>query len=211
MEISLSQFCGEDDIITPISYEDELIRLDMGGRLPQNYGDSKEHQFRELINARMPEAPKFKHRGEFYNHIPAVDVRRIVGDEIWGSYFTFSMERHPYEKVISHLFYHARGKEKWDFEKELKGVFKKGYYVSYPVYSDADKPIVDFIVNYERLQSDLVVLSDKLGFDVSAHYPQTKHKHRSDRRPARELLSDKHKDFIYEQCKVEFEALGFER
>jgi hypothetical protein len=25
------------------------------------------------------------------------------------------------------------------------------------------------------------------------------------------LLSDKHKDYIYEHCKVEFDALGFER
>jgi len=121
------------------------------------------------------------------------------------------MERHPYEKVISHVFYHARNKENWDFEKELKRVFKKGYYISYPIYSDGEDPIVDFIVNYERLQEDLSVLSDKLGFDVSAHYPQTKHTHRPGRKPARDLLSDEHKDLIYERCKIEFETLGFER
>ena len=39
MEISLSKNCGGDDIITPISYEDELVRLDEGGCLPQNYGE----------------------------------------------------------------------------------------------------------------------------------------------------------------------------
>ena len=36
MEVSLSQVCGPDDIITPISFEDELVELDMGGTLPQN-------------------------------------------------------------------------------------------------------------------------------------------------------------------------------
>jgi hypothetical protein len=211
MEISLSRFCGDDDIITPITYEDELVRLELGGRLPQNYGDPGEAKYRDLINARLPNPPKTRHRGDFFNHSPAVDVRKHVGDEIWNEYFTFSMERHPYEKVVSNVFYHARGKENWDFEKELKRVFKKGRYISYPMYSDGETQIVDFIVNYERLQDDLAKLSDKLGFDVGAHYPQTKHTFRPGRKPATELLSDKHKDYIYEHCKVEFDALGFER
>lgn len=211
MEISLSQLCGGEDIVTPISYEDELVRLDLGGCLPQNYGDPKEQKFRDLIKARLLTAPKVKHKGKFYNHIPAVDVRDSVGDEIWDKYFTFSMDRHPYDKVISHLYYHARGKDNWDFDKELKRIFRKGYYVSYPVYSEGETPIVDFIVNYEQLDKDLAVLSDRLGFDVAAHYPQTKHQYRTNRKPARELLSDEHKEFIYKQCKLEFETLGFER
>jgi len=211
MEISLSQFCGEGDIITPISYEDELVRLDLGGVLPQNYGDPKEQQFRDLIMARRADNPKTRHKGQFYNHVPAVEVREYVGQQVWDEYFTFSMERHPYDKVVSHVYFHARRKENWDFEKELKRILKKGYYVSYPIYSDGETPIVDFIVNYEKLQEDLAKLSDELGFDVAKHYPQTKHTYRPDRRPGRELLSDEAKDIIYEHCKVEFDALGFER
>lgn len=211
MEISLSQFCGGDDIITPISYEDELVRLDLGGVLPQNYGDPKEEQFRQLIRERRGDNPKTRHKGKFYNHIPAVEVRDFTGQALWDEYFTFSMERHPYDKVISHVYFHARRKENWDFEKELKRILKKGYYVSYPVYSEGTQPIVDFIVNYENLQEDLAKLSGKLGFDVAEHYPKTKHTYRPDRRPGREVLSDEAKDIIYENCKVEFDALGFER
>jgi len=211
MEISLSQFCGGDDIITPISYEDELVRLDLGGCLPQNYGDPKEQQFRDLIKARRADNPKPRHKGQFYNHVPAVEVREFAGQEVWDEYFTFSMERHPYDKVVSHVYFHARRKSNWDFDKELKRILKKGYYVSYPVYSDGETPIVDFIVNYEKLQEDLARLSAKLGFDVAEHYPQTKHTYRPDRRPGREVLSDEAKEVIYEQCKVEFDVLGFER
>ena len=211
MEISLSQFCGDDDIITPISYEDEIVRLDLGGRQPQNYGDPNEERFRELIRARKTDVPKTRHRGRFFNHILAVDVRTIVGDATWNEYFTFSMERHPYDKVVSNIYYHARKKENWDFEAELRRVLKKGRYISYPMYSDGDKPIVDFIVNYEKLAGDLAKLSERLGFDVAEHYPQTKHQYRTDRRPARELLSDQAKNLIYERCKVEFDTFGFER
>ena len=211
MEISLSQVGGNDDILTPISFEDELIRLDLGGCLPQNYGDKNEQRFRELIRARSPAVDRVKHKGRFYNHVPASKVRAHVGQNIWDEYFTFSMERHPYEKVMSVLYYHMRGRENWNFDKELRRVIKKKNYVNYPVYSDGDQPIVDFIVNYERLQDDLNVLSDTLGFDVAAHYPQTKHKYRPDRQPAGELLNEVQKALIYKNCQVEFDTLGFER
>lgn len=211
MEISLSKFCGEQDVITPISYEDELVRLDAGGRLPQNYGDPKEQQFRDLIRERKTDVRRVSHKGQFYNHVPAVDVRAAVGNAVWNEYFTFSMERHPYEKVISLVYYHARNKKNWNFDKELKRVLKKDNYVNYPVYSDGEARIVDYIVNYERLEDELVSLGERLGFDLASSYPKTKHKHRSDRRPARELLSDTAKEEIYRKCRVEFEALGFER
>jgi hypothetical protein len=37
IEIALSSICGKDDIITPISKEDEKIRSKMGYIGPQNY------------------------------------------------------------------------------------------------------------------------------------------------------------------------------
>ena len=82
MEISLSQVCGGDDVVTPISYEDELVRLELGGCLPQNYGDRKEERFRELIRTRNPSGSEVKHKGNFFNHVPAVKVRKHVGQDV---------------------------------------------------------------------------------------------------------------------------------
>ena len=211
LEISLSHICGPEDIITPISFEDELIRLDAGARLPQNYGSRGESRYREMIKARRMKLLRAKRRGRFFNHMPAVKIREAIGQEAWDDYFKFSIERHPYEKVVSHIYFHARGRKDWDFDTELKRVLDKGYYISYPIYSDGQTPIVDFLVNYENLQESLAELSDKLDFDVAANYPQTKHKFRTERKPARELLDQETKDLIYENCRVEFEALGFER
>ncbi len=211
MEISLSQVCGPDDIITPVSFQDELVRLDLGGRLPQNYGGRGEARYRDMIRARKLKLLRARRRGRFYNHMPAIAIREHVGEDVWRDYFTFSIERHPYEKVVSHIYFHARDKGRWSFERELERVLKKGYYISYPIYSDGETPIVDFIVNFERMQEDLAILSEKLGYDVAAHYPKTKHTFRAEHRPARELLSGTVKDRIYESCRVEFEALGFER
>ena len=37
LEIALSKFCGEEDLVTPLWYEDEEIRQKMGGQPPCNY------------------------------------------------------------------------------------------------------------------------------------------------------------------------------
>ena len=211
MEVSLSHVCGPEDIITPISFEDELVRLDMGATLPQNYGSRGEGRYRDMIRARKLKLLRTRRRGKCFNHMPAVAIREYVGCDTYNDYFTFSIERHPYEKVVSHIYYKARGKKNWSFEQELERVLNKGYYISYPTYSDGDRPIVDFIVNYDNMQEGLAALSDRLKFDVAAHYPQTKHKFRTERKPASELLSQEVKDRIYKNCKVEFDAMSYER
>ena len=132
MEVSLSQVCGPDDIITPISFEDELVRLDMGGTLPQNYGGLGEQRYRDMIKARKMKFLRARRRGKFFNHMPAVAIREHVGKKTYDDYFTFSIERHPYEKVVSHIYYHARGKKNWSFDKELERVLKKKHYINYP-------------------------------------------------------------------------------
>jgi hypothetical protein len=37
----------------------------------------------------------------FYNHMPAFEVRRRVGEAVWNSYFKFCIERNPWDKVLS--------------------------------------------------------------------------------------------------------------
>ena len=109
LEISLSHICGPDDIITPISFEDELVRLDQGARLPQNYGSRGESRYREMIKARKLKLLRAKRRGRFYNHMPAVKIRDEIGRQAWDEYFKFSIERHPYEKVSDRFIASANG------------------------------------------------------------------------------------------------------
>ena len=79
MEVSLSHVCGPEDIITPISFEDELVRLDMGATLPQNYGGRGEDRYRDMIRARKLKLLRTRRRGKCFNHMPAVAIREYVG------------------------------------------------------------------------------------------------------------------------------------
>ena len=83
MEIALSQFCGPDDIITPISKKEEVMRKSLFVR-PCNYNG-------------------------YWNHMSATSVLERVGSKIWDSYFKFCFERNPWDKMVSYYFHKRIG------------------------------------------------------------------------------------------------------
>ncbi len=89
MEIALSRVCGLDNIITPISLADEQLRRALGGRPPQHYT-----------------VPPLEWRSQ--PHLSASEVREIVGPDLWGSYFKFSIEQNPWDAVISLYYWRNR-------------------------------------------------------------------------------------------------------
>ena len=98
IEVYLSQFCGEDDIVTPIFPIEEKHR-------PQNYL-GRFNFLKELFMTRGRGIRKtllsfFKNQ-KFYNHIPAIAIKARIDKETWDTYYKFCVERDPWSKSISH-------------------------------------------------------------------------------------------------------------
>lgn len=107
LKVALSKFCGKDDIITPISSKDEKIRSDFGFLGAQNYVIP----FSTYSAADFVRALIRKKRLRFENHCPAAFVKKYIGKEIWDSYFKFSVERNPWDKVISFYYWIVRNQK----------------------------------------------------------------------------------------------------
>jgi hypothetical protein len=192
LEIVLSSWCGGQDICSPITAGDEAIRTAYGGRAMNN------------------QAPDGSLR--FYNHMPATEVAEALPD-LWSRAFKFTVDRHPYEKVISRAWWNIgrRGRPEAELSPEIEQAIESRSYLNCPLYTDGGKLLVDEVWRYEDMWGRLDALAARLGLPAPKALPQAKGHHRKDRRPAREVLTQAQRDRIYEDGRFEFELLGYER
>jgi hypothetical protein len=112
LEIALSKFCGNKDIITPIVKEDERLRSKLNFTPPQNYEGMREH-------------------------MSATEIKNKIGTELFNDFFKFVVIRNPYEQVISAYYWHNESKKKekkfFLFKKNLFHLinFLKEKYITY--------------------------------------------------------------------------------
>ncbi len=109
VEIALSQVCGPDDIITPVTPADEHHRIGTAGE-PRNYAthlfprfirSSLERRYvKSLTGASREEVGSIRRpKSRFTNHMPLSDVLRHVPRA--ADYELIYVERSPYAKVMS--------------------------------------------------------------------------------------------------------------
>jgi len=136
-----------------------------------------------------PHVPR--NHDNYYNHMPAAEIRTRVGRDIWRTYFKFCVERNPWDKTLSYFhMMNARqggGLTLGDF---LAG---SDFPVNAPKYTDPAEPdriIVDRVLRFERLIDDLARVFGELGIPFSGSLGvSAKSEYRSDRRPYREVYT----------------------
>ena len=146
IEIALSRHCGPDDLVTRISADDEELRAAAGGVGPQNDDTDPSS----------------------YAHMGARRVIEVIGRETWDDYFTFAVERNPFDVVASSFRYSAR-----------KPTFTKTFaeFVRTPrrldrlalnerLYRLGGKVIVDAVYRYEELPDAVADIRSRLGLDL---------------------------------------------
>lgn len=148
LEIVLSSVCGDDDILTPITEEDEKLRQRISRIQAQNFKIPKHfHSKIEWYGQAV-----FNTRRKFYNHISAQEVRHYLGKKIWDDYFVFCVERNPFEKILSSYSY-AGGDSKYGSVSQFIDQGMMRSCIDFDKYSYGGVPIVDEVFRYENLAS----------------------------------------------------------
>jgi len=185
IEIALSKFCGPDDIITPISEEDERIRHRLGYRGPQN------------------------HEG-FYNHIGAREIMNRVDPEVWNGYYKFCVERNPWDRAVSLYYFLYRNKTPVPFADFVASDtihrLRENGFENYTVDGEI---VVDRICLYERLDEELEAVRKHLGLPEPLALPRAKAGFRKDGKHYRELFDDASRRRIERLCAEEIERFGY--
>ena len=150
------------------------------------------------------------HQG-FFNHMPAVEIRKRVHPELWSRYLTFTIERNPWDKTLSHFAMERdRSGGALDFDAYLE---RAQLVASHFIYADpsSGEILVDRVLRYERLEAELAELFGELGvpFEHGLNV-YAKAGHRRDRRPYRECYTDRQRDIVADAFAWEIEAFGYE-
>lgn len=163
-EIALSKYCGEDDIITPISRDDEAIRRvnDFMGPRNFNFGLAK-----LLASNPNSEVKLFGYALplKFYNHIPAKLARSRLKADVWNSYRKISLVRNPWDRTVSIFFWKNTKRKSKPNLANFTSYFKANPYLletNYSQYMIDGKDIVDTYIRYEHFQEDILKLEAEM-------------------------------------------------
>jgi hypothetical protein len=110
----------------------------------------------------------------YYNHMPASDVRALVGPEVWDSYFKFCVIRNPFDKLVSLWWVIVSSDPRYpdivgDFST-IRMEFSNWCSQSAARAVDRDKYLIegqvamDYFIRYESLVSDVEHVCDRVGF-----------------------------------------------
>lgn len=157
VEAALSKHCGENDMVTPLG--DYWFNRDARG---------------EWIHSAM-------NAEGFFQHDPALEVKRKVAPEIWNEYFKFSITRNPWDRVVSNFSWEARNRpelqpvKRWrhrlgipfdEFRETVKlfsDYVRGDWKTNDRFYVHEGALCVDFVIRYERLTDDLAEVCRRVG------------------------------------------------
>ncbi len=167
-----------------------------------------------IMTPQFPSVPgycEFNGSG-FFDHCPAAMVREWMGFTLWNNFYSFCVERDPWEKVLS-LYSMQKSRGRKDAENFDAWLEQKIFPLNYPIYTasnDPNKIIVNRVIRYENLDYELAEVFFDLGIPFGNSLGvNAKGNYRTDRRPAREILTPNQYNFIGDAFAHEIKLHGW--
>ncbi|WP_019509044.1 sulfotransferase family 2 domain-containing protein [Pleurocapsa sp. PCC 7319] len=117
--------------------------------------------------------PFFKKKFRLHKHSYAKRIKSVTGDEVWNNYFSFSLVRNPWDRMVSLYNWCCKGKYKFSIcEEAIKAgsfsQFIRGEcFQSLPqqieyITDNKGNILVDFIGKQESIQEDFDYVCEQL-------------------------------------------------
>lgn len=208
IELALSRLCGPDDIITPISPNDEPFRA--SGRCPQNWRMHGWWQSKRPLFQRYWFEVNAGDYG-FYNHMPAKEARALLNDDkVWRSYFKFAFDRNPWDRQVSaYHFRYRRTENPPPFSAYMRRKARVRIN-NYEIYSVDGDPCVDFVGRFENLAADFRKALKQVGAEFNQALPRAKGNFRESPKHYRGYYDDETRGLVSDWYAPEIALLSYE-
>lgn len=211
VQMALEKICGEEDICAPVTKkkhpragEESYRARNHEGRFIPKFIRGEGQGLRIL-----PELKECMRRKKFRPHMLATDIRWRLGRQLWEEYYKFTIERNPWDKVVSDYFWARRHPENQiPFEQWVReGRWSGSHFHFYTINGKVD---VDRILRYENLESELKALLADLGVKETVDLPKAKTGFRKKNAHYRDVHTAYTKKRVAEEFHREIEYFGYE-
>ncbi len=114
-------------------------------------------------------------RHNTHKHSTLAEYRREYGPELFGSLFKFACVRNPWDRAVSYFFSPHRGPVEFnrnDFHAFLETIQPVAHYLTleeeHPPRLAAALGNLDFVLRFEKLQSDFAEVCRRIGIPVQS-------------------------------------------
>jgi hypothetical protein len=162
------------------------------------------------------------------SHSNSINIKRRMPSGVWSTYFKFTFERNPWDRVVSNFWFRGRGRGRGRGRRSIAirkriredpiatfsdWLRKFDFSINRLIYTDEHRNIlVDFVGRYERLQEDFSIACDKIGLTGVQELPFLKAGYRKDKRHYSEYYKDDPEliDIIATEYEWEIKTFGYE-
>ena len=144
---------------------------------------------------------------DFYNHIPASEIKSKVSNKVWNNYYKFCFERNPWDKIVSWFMY----RKKENFYRYIKNQDNNpnGFRKSFEMYTIDGKVVIDFLGRYENLYKDFQYVCNKLGLPWDGTLSKEKSEFRPKNRHYSTYYDSETREIIQKKYSREIDLLGY--
>lgn len=207
--ITLSQFCGPMDVIPKLDEEGESIRCKKG-IYPRNYLASlQDYTASDFLNVLIKRGQR-RFKRKFRPHMPANEIRPLVGEGIWKSYFKFTFDRNPWDRQVSHYYFNTRKMGIRPKFEDWVQTTKRARLGNFEQYAIDGEVVVDYIGKYENLEADIVKVLAKIGIKNKIELPKAKSNYRNSQQNYKEYYTDETRDLVRDWYSDEIKTLSYE-
>jgi hypothetical protein len=144
----------------------------------------------------------------YYNHMPAVDIKQKVGNQVWDSYYKFCVVRDPFDKLVSAFYFSERDSD--GSVKNFRKWLLNTKFVDRYAYLIDGEICMDYFIRYESLYDGVKHICTELNipFDFSK-VPQLKTKFRNREIPLYDFYDADSIELVKKLYRFELDYFGY--